>query len=184
MERIVTKAEMDRAREAAFVKWCGILITDEEKAPKTAALVRAYRNAWNAAWQASQSAGTHEEDLCRRIGVALSEIGVAFRVDHETMEVWVEHESAGEGWISVESAPKDGSPVIIGWWEGVVWQERRAWWQFDFNSEYDHDSDTHSFRGAWTDGAVTSFGYEETAEYKPTYYRALPSPPKEKENGS
>ena len=37
----------------------------------------------------------HEEELCRRIGIALAAIGVAFRVDHLTMEVSVAHEERG-----------------------------------------------------------------------------------------
>jgi hypothetical protein len=33
-----------------FEKWCGIIIVDDTKAPKAAALKRAYWNAWQAAW--------------------------------------------------------------------------------------------------------------------------------------
>ena len=39
-------------RDAAFKKWCGITITDANKAPKATALVKAYKHAWDAAWQA------------------------------------------------------------------------------------------------------------------------------------
>lgn len=35
-------------------------------------------------------------------------------------------------WKPIESAPTDGRPILIGWWEGPVWETRRAWWCAQF----------------------------------------------------
>lgn len=80
-------------------------------------------------------------------------------------------------WQPIAKAPIDGTPVLIGWWEGDVWHERRAWWKAEFESgEWDEVLDDVTWRGAWTDDAVYSWA-EEVHEYSPTHFRRLPAPP-------
>lgn len=43
-------------KEAAFIEWCPFTILDENKAPKTAALVKAYRHAFDAGYDAGAKA--------------------------------------------------------------------------------------------------------------------------------
>jgi hypothetical protein len=84
----------------------------------------------------------------------------------------------GKGWIGINSAPMDGSRILIGWWdENKVWQERRAWWNAEFECTYDAETDKTTYRGAWTDNSVVSFGYEEVALYEPTLWMRLPAAP-------
>lgn len=83
-----------------------------------------------------------------------------------------------KGWQPIASAVKDGTPMMIGWFENGVWTERRAWFDAQFEcSGYDESNDLSLYRGAWTDDAVQSFGYEETREYQPTHWMPLPDPP-------
>jgi len=49
--------EVEAKLREKFEAWCGITITDESKAPKAAALRRAYWNAWQAAWRAAYNEG-------------------------------------------------------------------------------------------------------------------------------
>lgn len=81
-------------------------------------------------------------------------------------------EAAAEKWFPIKSAKKSPDPIFVGWWDGQTWTERRAWWDKEF--EYLGDD---TYRGAWTDDAVKSFGYEEVQEYNPTHWRQLPQPP-------
>lgn len=54
------KMPIDSQIRKEFEKWCTIKITDAAKAPKAAALVQAYWNAWQAAYAAGRSAGLEE----------------------------------------------------------------------------------------------------------------------------
>lgn len=74
--------------------------------------------------------------------------------------------------VPAKSKKHEGDPILIGWWEGDVWTERRAWWAPLFES-----IGPRKYRGAWTDNCVASFGYEEVQEYHPTHFQVLPAPP-------
>ena len=66
-------------------------------------------------------------------------------------------------WQPIETAPKDGTRVLIAFQSIGQWVILSAYW----NTRED----------VWTDDAVVSFGYEETAEYEPTHWMPLPKPP-------
>lgn len=83
-------------------------------------------------------------------------------------------------WLPIETAPKDGTPVLIVWLDDEgVWQQRRAWFERQFEGEgyADDEAQTTIWRQAWTDNRVASFGCEEVWEYEPTHWMPLPSPP-------
>lgn len=64
------------------------------------------------------------------------------------------------GWMPIESAPKDGTRVLI--WQGeayVAWFEREYAWV--------------SHGGAWISERYRS----DTYEYAPTHWQPLPKPP-------
>jgi len=78
--------------------------------------------------------------------------------------------AALEAWRDIESAPRDGAVVQIGWWDKTKkWQTRMAWWE---TATMQHGD----FPG-WTDWACRSFGYEEVEVYTPTHWMPLPAPP-------
>lgn len=83
----------------------------------------------------------------------------------------------GEGWRDISTAPKDGTPILIGWIDGNGWTERRAWWVDAFECVGFARSQNPKWRGAWSDNAVASFGMEEVHEYQPTHWMPLPPPP-------
>lgn len=75
-------------------------------------------------------------------------------------------------WQPISTAPKDGTKILIS--EGG--ELYAAWWDDKFNTTvFKNGGIKH--RGAWTDGAVLSFGYEETKSYKPTHWTPLPQAP-------
>lgn len=77
-------------------------------------------------------------------------------------------------WRPIETAPKDGTRILVYvpdsenvlsvYWDG----------EFDFRCD---DNGKTEYSGAWTDDAVESFAYEEKASYNPTYWMPLPQPP-------
>lgn len=84
------------------------------------------------------------------------------------------------GWLPIESAPKDGTPVLL-FAETVHCRENRitvGWWDAQFKSEdYNEATDEIVWRAAWTDATVASWGMEETSELQPRVWRPLPAPP-------
>ncbi len=86
-------------------------------------------------------------------------------------------------WRAILSAPIDGTPVVIAWHDGSVWQQRIAWWEAEFSSKCDKDRNI-TLCGAWTDNAVAHFGYEETHSYEPTHWMPCFSPPEMTEKPS
>lgn len=72
------------------------------------------------------------------------------------------------GWKPIESAPKDGTRVLLadpieGGHEMSV-----GWWR-----PYINDSDD----AGWMDGTVESWAYEENTILHPTHWQPLPAPP-------
>lgn len=81
-------------------------------------------------------------------------------------------------WQLIETAPKDGKSILIGWLDGEWgWQTRCAWWDEKFDLQWDKEKEDSFYRPAWTDNRVVDFNYEETAEYSPTHWQPLPEPP-------
>jgi hypothetical protein len=72
-------------RDAAFRKWCCITITDETKAPKSAALVKAYKHAWDAAWQA-RATSEGELEVCWARITELRQLLHNFTKEHDRAE--------------------------------------------------------------------------------------------------
>lgn len=84
-------------------------------------------------------------------------------------------------WRDMESAPKDGTDVLVFVPETGRWHSCR--WDREFDTTYDPDDEDAIPRhvGAWTDDAILSFSYEELKSYEPTAWMPLPAPPTEPE---
>ncbi|HZH10601.1 MAG TPA: DUF551 domain-containing protein [Microvirga sp.] len=85
----------------------------------------------------------------------------------------------GGEWKPIETAPKDGTKVLAvmpGGFKSVVWYDAQ------FAYEYNDEKGESDYRGAWTDGTVASFAYEELTELNPTHWMPLPASPLSKEN--
>lgn len=110
-----------------------------------------------------QLGGTYEDD-CRR---SLRKADAALQLVASTPQ------GTSEGWQPIANAPKDGTRILITWGDQI----RAAYWDDDFDSSYDEERDEVTKIGAWTDGAVQSFNYEEMHSYEPTHWMPLPTPP-------
>ncbi|MDR6431249.1 hypothetical protein [Brucella pseudogrignonensis] len=83
-----------------------------------------------------------------------------------------------DGWLPIESAVKDETPRLIGWFdEAGHWETRRAWWVKEHHRTWNDDKDESETVGAWTDDAVASWHDEEVKAYSPTHFMALPQGP-------
>jgi len=79
-------------------------------------------------------------------------------------------------WQPIETAPKDGTQILL--WNGA--HRFLAYWDKDFSSSWDEEREISIPVGAWTDGTVASWGYEENNQIKePTHWMPLPEPPSE-----
>lgn len=79
-------------------------------------------------------------------------------------------------WRQIESAPKDGTRVILFGAFGVS----PGYWDANFNGEmaYNADIDDYESIGAWTNGQVENWGYEHEQQLnEPTHWIPLPAPP-------
>jgi len=90
---------------------------------------------------------------------------------------------SGDGWMPIETAPKDGTAVLIAQHNGEVWGQSVAWWIPEFEWETDYAADwpedgerPGKYRGAWIDGGLD--GGEEQIEYRPTHWMPLPPAPR------
>lgn len=83
--------------------------------------------------------------------------------------------SAQSIWQKIETAPKDGTRILI--WSAEIDSILSVVWDAEFDYEWDDKKDKQRYLGAWTDHAVASFGYEEYKSYQPTHWMSLPEPP-------
>lgn len=84
------------------------------------------------------------------------------------------------GWLPIESAPRDGTRILVWLPESenvlsVYWDEQ---FTFRFDEEKGKSVDYQGeYEGAWTDDAVKSWAYQEKESYNPTYWKPVPAPP-------
>ncbi len=71
---------------------------------------------------------------------------------------------AGMSWQSIETAPRDGTTILVGHSESVF----SAWWEPD-------GWKTGSGVAGWVDGCTNNDGDYST--YEPTHWQPLPPPP-------
>ncbi len=89
-----------------------------------------------------------------------------------------------DGWRPIETAKQTDDPIMLAWQAVIAegarprWFMAVGWWDGEFESAgWDEEKDDVAYRGAWTDGGVGSFAYEEYRELHPTHWRELPPPP-------
>ncbi len=73
----------------------------------------------------------------------------------------------GHQWQPIETAPKDGTPILL-WAPEWKYVSRCGWWQSSINGSDD---------AGWTDGTVISWNYQEVSILLPTRWMPLPDPP-------
>jgi len=77
-------------------------------------------------------------------------------------------------WQPIETAPKDGTDILVGWWSAGVWIVRNAWWEDGFDIE--------TGEGWWypnTNLATYKVCPENNAVNGPQYWMPMPKPPAE-----
>lgn len=72
------------------------------------------------------------------------------------------------GWRDIESAPKDGTRVLLAEPIEGGFEMSVGWWRPYINDSSD---------AGWMDGTVQSWAYEENTILHPTHWQPLPSPP-------
>lgn len=82
-------------------------------------------------------------------------------------------------WKPIETAPKDGTSVLLFIPKTVECQAHQAlgWWDEKFDQIGLTRGGNPKYRAAWTDGTVASWGYEENTELHPTHWMPLPPAP-------
>ncbi len=80
-------------------------------------------------------------------------------------------------WQPIESAPRDGTDILLVKADAVVPRITVGCWDASFHTEWDEEAEDTVYRGAWTDYGVESWGYEEYQELHPTHWMPLPAPP-------
>jgi hypothetical protein len=92
-------------------------------------------------------------------------------------------------WERIETAPKDGTRILLALLavdkpgEPPSWFISLGWWDPEFDGEWSDEVGDIVYRGAWTDGGVASWAYEEHRELGPTHWMPLPEPPIEHGEG-
>lgn len=100
-------------------------------------------------------------------------------IDQSSQEQWCYScDSMRHKWQPIDTAPKDGSRVLIGWFDALrKWKVRAAYWDTHFNTVWDYEENMPIEMPAWTDGAIESFASERITSYEPTHWMPLPQPP-------
>lgn len=81
-------------------------------------------------------------------------------------------------WRPIETAPKDGADILIGFDSASVWVVHVAWWRDSSDEGFSECGFDQSDVGWWSyvKGAVTQ---EQLNGYRtPTHWMPLPPPPK------
>lgn len=86
-------------------------------------------------------------------------------------------------WKLIDSAPKDGSNIILAWKAVDTpggeprWFQTIGCWDNKFSLEWDDDAGKSINKAAWTDYTVASWAGEEFCELHPTHWAPLLTPP-------
>lgn len=80
-------------------------------------------------------------------------------------------------WQTIDSAPKDGTQIIIAWLDGQCWEQRMVSWDSEHSFKWNDETEESDLVGAWTDHAVESWAYQETFSYQPSHWMPCPDPP-------
>ena len=85
-------------------------------------------------------------------------------------------------WQPIETAPKDGTGILVGWWSAGVWVVRNAWWEDGFDIEL--GAIDPAGEGWWypnTSVGTYKVCRENNAVDGPQYWMPMPKPPAEYE---
>ncbi|HYF54177.1 MAG TPA: hypothetical protein VEA41_07955, partial [Salinarimonas sp.] len=79
-------------------------------------------------------------------------------------------------WEPIETAPKDGTEIIVGVDIATVWIARNAWW--DDGEAWDTQGfDSQAEAAGWW-SPTSSVGQQKLAGlYEPTHWMPMPAPP-------
>lgn len=83
---------------------------------------------------------------------------------------------AGSAWQPIDTAPKDGTWVIL-YDPKATPAVTTGIWDHDFWAVWNDAKQDTDWVGAWTNCHVSSFGYEELVELNPTHWMPLPESP-------
>lgn len=109
---------------------------------------------------------------CGVIIVAALLMKIGYDLGHGRMD-------SKSSWLPIETAPRDGTEVIVGWWWASVWITRGAWYRdaaqlrAEGNMDFtDEDTGWWSYRHSVTQEQLGDFG-------QPTHWLPMPDLPPE-----
>ena len=71
-------------------------------------------------------------------------------------------------WKPIASAPKDGTPILVGVWGREDWHTVVAYWIEDSEA---------TAGGAWELVEAGTYGDDGLLDWKPTHWTEIPTPP-------
>ncbi len=84
-------------------------------------------------------------------------------------------------WQPIDTAPKDGTDILVGWWSAGVWFVRNAWWDDGFDINIGAIDQTGE--GWWypnTSVGTYKICRENNAVDGPQYWMPMPKQPPER----
>jgi hypothetical protein len=98
----------------------------------------------------------------------------AIVTEPKVMQALREHDSSAQGWQPIETAPKDGTRILV--FDEYDAQDV-AWWAPEEGGEWSDSLQEKINGGEWIDGTVADWGCQEYRHLRPTHWMHLPAAP-------
>lgn len=152
--------------------WQHIYIKNQSLPERVSLVQAAYRRIEMAIqnWRAKEADPQADSIMCALAKAVAQEAEVAFAIQWPNVKAILEGASP---WRPIETAPKDGSYVILGWWDKKgTWSQTIG--QIAYESRWsDEGEEEQPPREYWTDHTVAHWGAQEESEIPATHWAPL-----------